>query len=124
MEVAQPQQALKLPNNPQTIVFSFLQNYKLLPTLDNLSTRHQKMILKLFSDRFYKISIDDSIENEHTTDTVVPRFRKLMKKCKSLDINLMNFEPMKLMILDQLRLDEYSHIAQQSSMILTINEPS
>ena len=77
-------------------MFSFLPNNKLLPILDKLSSKHQKMIEKLFSDRFYNILINDSVVEEHTDDTVVPRFRKLMKKCKSLAIYFKDFEPMKL----------------------------
>ena len=105
-------------------MFSFLQNIKLLPILDKLSSKHQNMIEELFFDRFYNILINDSIVEEHTDDTVVPRFRKLMKKCKRVDIYFKDYEPMKLKIIDQLRLDEYSHIAKLSSLNLTINEPS
>ena len=96
MDPALPHQAHKLSLNVQTVIFGCLETAKLFEVLDNLSKRHRPVIKKVFSDRFYVIAITDAKVDNYTTNTIVPRFRKMAEKCRQFIIIFENFDPIKL----------------------------
>ena len=122
MDPALLNQVRKLSLNVQTVIFGCLETAKLFEVLDNLSKRHRPVIKKVFSDRFYVIAITDAKVDNYTTNTIVPRFRKMAEKCRRFIIIFENFNPMKLWILDQIRLPEYSNLAQESNLELCISD--
>ena len=122
MDIAPPPRARKLSLNVQTVIFSCLETEKLFEILDLLSKRHRHVIKERFSNRFYVIGITDAMVDNYTIDTIVPRFRKMAEKCRRFIIIFENFNPMKLWILDQIRLPEYSNLAQESNLELCISD--